>query len=111
MSYKKRGKAGWVSGKEAKENIKKERMYSREEIRDIMKEEYEGEDFRYQHQSKKKPNKEEKIIKQLNWYELTAEKWGRSRFSNIFDSRWFNSGIAKCKKQLKKIRDKKDEKN
>ena len=55
MSWKKRGKSGWVGKKTAKENSKgREREYGKQEVRQQLQEDFEGDEFRYRGGKKKK---------------------------------------------------------
>lgn len=117
-SYKKRARARWETGKHAKESANSsERIYSKKELNDEMREVLEGDNFRYKGKSKKKLTAEQKIKKQLKWYESRLEYWERPNIQNrdscflrdnLISS--YKDSVKKMTKQLEEIKKKKDEK-
>ena len=110
-NWKKRGQAGWVGKKEAKSKGRRERNFSKEEIRDEIKQIEEGDDFRYKGGGKNK----DPIARQRYWvdYYERATKEAEARKDNC---RWTGFGtyynrFVEAKRQLEKmIREKKGEK-
>ena len=109
MSYKKRGRAGWVGKKEAKTKIGRERNYAKKEIRQEIRQLEEGDDFRYRNKpSKKILTTKQKIEKELAWYERVLEKWSRpnvesQRKKNDFNG-WYSRTLNSYKDKVKKLK-------
>ncbi len=111
--YKKRAKKCYNSGKShKKDSNKSERQFEKEEVRDEMKEIEDGYKFRYKHASKKKRTKEQKIEKDIRWYEHFIERYTRANFirSSHCKDLFFNlvhsykSKVKKLKEKLESIR-------
>lgn len=104
MSYKKRAKGSWNSGKAHKEESNRsERQYSKDEIRDELEKLEQGEEYRTKGKSKKKPNKLQRLKNKL----FKDEKYLRiftqgSRRSND----WIQPTIDRLKHDIKKTKEK-----
>ena len=110
-TYKKRGRAGYVGKKEAKDKISRERNYAKKEIRQELKEIEEGDDFRYKHKAKKVLTPEQKLEKNINWYQMIIEQWERpNRKAGWMSDGWISGIIHRYKEKLKKLKKEKDEK-
>ena len=108
MSYKKRGRAGWVGRKEAKSKIRRERNYAKSEIRQELRIVEEGEDFRYKHKSKKILTNKQKIEKRLAWYERVLEEWTRpnreAQWKKYDHDSWFGRYVNSLRDKAKKLK-------
>lgn len=101
MSYKNRQRAGWASRKETKENIYKERRYAKEEIKQALQEELEGDAYRYNFNNKRvhrDPTKE--AIHKTKVKIESEKKWIRI-FSGFGDDKRLGSCIDRMKHSLK----------
>lgn len=75
MTYKKRARNGWNTGKCHKKNANsRERTYAKEEIKNELEEVTEGEDFRYRHRRSRKRTWIQRLERMLAWYDRYIEK-------------------------------------
>jgi len=75
MTYKKRARNGWNTGKHCKRNSNnRERTYAKEEIKNELEEVIEGEDFRYRHRRSRKRTWLQRLERILAWYDRYIEK-------------------------------------
>ena len=104
-TYKKRAKAGWETGKGAKQTSNRsERVYEKQEIRQELKEFEQGEDFKYRHKSKKPETELEKDERRLNWYKIKLQHWEYKTFYRGGDM--FKSIVSRYKDAIKKLKKK-----
>ncbi len=79
-SYKKRAKSGWAGKTEMKTTgIRKERQFERQEVKSLLDEHRQGEDFRYKHVGKRNKNEKIRMEHRIYWYERIIEKYKRMR--------------------------------
>ena len=110
MSYKKRARSGWCDGKGYKDQANRsERTYAKEEINREMKEFESGEGFLYKHLSRKKLTKEQKLDKNIAWYEKVIEEYDRPNMADRANDSWFSRTLRSWKRHLKKLKEKRDE--
>lgn len=70
MSYRKRAKDGWCSGKKYKQQSNQnERQFEKTEIRQAMQEFEEGEDYKYPHKAKRNHNRKMQLENRIAKYE------------------------------------------
>lgn len=87
MSYKKRAKTGWNAGKKYKEaSNRSERLFEKQEVRQELEIEAQGDNFRYKHRrSPKSKTTLEKMQRDLIRYE---------KYARVFAGWYWNSDYA-----------------
>jgi hypothetical protein len=114
MSWKKRGKKGWLGKKTAKElSEPTERNYAKAEVKQALQEELEGDDFRYPHY-KASPNPEKKLEGRVKSIKNNIIQWERmeeqyKRRNSLLGKHlnWLKSWLDKTKTKLNNIKNKK----
>lgn len=75
MSYKKRARNGWSAGKKYKEASNRgERQHEKQEVKEELEIEFQGDDFRYKYKGKNKIVSDRKKLEKEIYYH---EKWAR----------------------------------
>ena len=98
MNWKKRGQAGWTGRKTAKEISKgSERQYGKQEVRQQLQEDFEGDDFRYTHQGKKVKNEQSRLENTIVWYERVIADHKMRNYVSWCGDGWLESGLKKAK--------------
>lgn len=110
MSYKKRGQAGWTGKKEAKRKVRRERNFSKEEIREIEKEMFQGEEYRVRSNSKKELTPKQKIERQLIREKSKLDYWERPNILGRHNNDgWISGIISRYRDSIKKLEKKLEE--
>lgn len=100
--YRKRARAGWRSGKGAKDSSDaEERQYAKREIKQMIAEM--DADYLAKHRGKRKHNRRAQLEYRITWYEEILAK-GKSSFIDNY----FRRSLAEYKKKLQVLIDKED---
>lgn len=100
MTYSKRQKAHYNTGKSCKGNRKaKETVYSKAEIEEQLASL--DPDFRY-HMSKRKRNTRASLEHTINWYTQKIAEYERNKFDSSF-THYLRSGLKSAQKSLDKF--------
>jgi len=103
-NYKKRGRAGWVGKKEAKDKEYRERLYAKKEISNEMKMLEQGEEFKEKTRKRKK-NKIASLKYWIGRYEKRAGIAKSENYHGMFGYSWYESMLKNYKKELAELED------